>query len=69
LPACLPACSFGFVCTAVVLCSLDLAVASEVADGWWKRLDELAWQNEVRPLQPLRALVEVAVGWLVYVQA
>lgn len=28
-------------------CSLDLAVASEVADGWWKRLDELAWQNEV----------------------
>jgi hypothetical protein len=25
-------------------------VASEVADGWWKRLDELAWQNEVRGL-------------------
>lgn len=27
--------------------SLDLAVASQVADGWWKRLEELAWQNEV----------------------
>eukprot|EP00878_Enallax_costatus_P008695 GHUV01009089.1.p1 GENE.GHUV01009089.1~~GHUV01009089.1.p1 ORF type:complete len:343 (+),score=47.30 GHUV01009089.1:194-1222(+) len=28
--------------------SLDLATSSKVADGWWKRLDELAWQNEVR---------------------
>eukprot|EP00878_Enallax_costatus_P044641 GHUV01053341.1.p1 GENE.GHUV01053341.1~~GHUV01053341.1.p1 ORF type:complete len:174 (+),score=37.75 GHUV01053341.1:313-834(+) len=27
--------------------SLDLATSSKVADGWWKRLDELAWQNEV----------------------
>lgn len=29
-------------------CSLDLATASKVAGGWYGRLEELAWQNEVR---------------------
>lgn len=29
-------------------CSLDLATSSKVAGGWYGRLEELAWQNEVR---------------------
>jgi hypothetical protein len=28
-------------------CSLDLATSSKVAGGWYGRLEELAWQNEV----------------------
>jgi len=46
MPACLPAC-VHCLC-GVVPPSLDLATASKVATGWETRLEELAWQNEVR---------------------